>query len=89
MLDRKLKFAEGEKNFDNFAEYAMTILTSTDEIVRNGGGRGREGGARRKGRNGRKRKTKGKDKSKPPTEPAESDKGRAPRHLSDLSDLRK
>lgn len=88
MLDRKLKFEEGEKNFDDFAEFAITILTSTDEIVRNGGGRGK-GGARRKGRNGRKRKTKGKDKSKPPTEPAESDKGRAPRHLSDLSDLRK
>lgn len=66
----------------------MTIMTSTDEIVRNGGGRG-ERVARRKGRNGRKRKTKGKDKSKPPTEPAESDKGRTPRHLSDLSDLRK
>lgn len=82
MLDLK----QGGENFlmiPDIAKYAATILmTSTYEIVRNGGGRGQRG-------EGRKRKTKGKDKSKPPTEPAESDKGRAPRHLSDLSDLRK
>lgn len=63
----------------------MILMTGTNEIVRNGGGGGEAQGEIREKRD----KTKGKDKSKPPTEPADSDKGRAPRHLSDLSNLRK
>jgi len=56
-----------------YLEYTATVLTTVNEILQNGGGR--EDATKRKKMWGKRERTKDKDESTPPTEPAVSDKG--------------